>query len=156
MEKSCGILAYRFRRGWLQVLLGRDGGPFNRELPWNIPKGHVEEGEDDKQCAKREFTEETGLPVPDDAVLVDLGVSKTSKGKEVRIFGMLHDYNPDGDAVEIRSMPFQMEYPRDSGRMVEFPELESAKYLHVDEAMACMFPYQKVFVERLLKSIEEE
>ena len=63
MEKSCGILAYRWKNGELQVLLGKSAGTFSRKLSWNIPKGHIEEGESEFACAVREFEEETGLEV---------------------------------------------------------------------------------------------
>ena len=153
MEKSCGILAYRWKNGKLQVLLGKNGGPFSGTCPWNIPKGHVENGETDKECAVREFIEETGLDVPD-RPFIDLGTSKTSKGKVVAIFGIEHDYNPDGDKVKINSIPFTMEYPRKSGKYITAPELCEAKYIDADKVVGDMFQYQRVFVERLVSIAE--
>ena len=154
MEKSCGILAYRLRNGELQVLLGKNGGPFKSKTPWNIPKGHIEEGESDFQCAAREFHEETGLDVPYGKYCISLGCSKTTSGKVVTIFGLEHDYNPDGDEVPITSMTFTKEYPRNSGRFITVPELESAKYVPVSEALDTMFKYQRVFVERLMEAVK--
>lgn len=150
MEKSCGILAYRWKEGRLQVLLGKNGGPFSGSSPWNIPKGHVEGDEDDIECAIREFTEETGLSVPSEK-FIDLGTAKTSSGKIVVIFGLQHDYNPDGDKVEIHSNDFSMEYPRRSGKYITAPELIDAKYIDASEAIGKMFQYQRVFVERLIE-----
>lgn len=156
MEHSCGILAYRIKDGRTQVLLGRNGGPFKCSTPYNIPKGHVEEGEDDIQCATREFAEETGLAVPDGKEITSLGTSRTSKGKVVTIFAVEHDYNPDGDDVEIDSIMFEMEYPRGSGKIIMAPELESAKYLDAEVALERMFPYQRVFVERLVEMLRRK
>lgn len=36
---------------------------------YDLPKGHVEAGEDDRQCALRECWEETGIP--EDALILD-------------------------------------------------------------------------------------
>lgn len=154
MEKSCGILMYRRKGGRLQVLLGKDGGPFTRRNPWNIPKGHMEEGEDEWKCAVREFEEETGLKVPQMQPAFRLGESKTTKGKKVVIFAMEHDYSPDGDAVEIHSNLYSLEYPRHSGKFITAPELKEAKYIDAEQALGMMFEYQRVFVENLLKSMK--
>ena len=40
------------------------------EVPWQVPGGTIEPGEDPKCAACREFAEETGLPRPDDAELL--------------------------------------------------------------------------------------
>ncbi len=154
MEKSCGILAYRLKNSVLEVLLGKNGGPFNRKTPWNIPKGHIEDGESEFQCAVREFNEETGLDVPDDKHCIVLGSTKTSSGKVVVIFGLEHDYNPEGDDVPITSMTFTKEYPRRSGNFITVPELESAKYIPASKALGIIFEYQKVFVERLMEAVK--
>ncbi len=58
-EKSCGALILnRAESGW-QLLLtqNRNGGH------WAFPKGHVEEGETEKETALREVEEETGLSI---------------------------------------------------------------------------------------------
>ena len=154
MEKSCGILVYRWKNGVLQVLLGKSAGPFNRKMPWNIPKGHVEEGESEFECAVREFEEETGLEVPQDRNYIMLGNAKTSSGKVVVIFGMEHDYNPEGDDVPITSMTFTKEYPHHSGHFITMPELECAKYIAVEDAIGVMFQYQRVFIERLKETVK--
>ena len=157
MEKSCGILAYRWKDGELQVLLGKNGGPFGSGTPWNIPKGHIEEGESEFQCAVREFEEETGLKVPTTKHCVNLGSANTVSGrKNVTIFAVEHDYNPHGDNVPITSMTFTKEYPRNSGNFITAPELVSAKYVNATEALGIMFQYQKVFVERLVDIVSKE
>ena len=66
-ETSAGVLVYRLdKRGIIQVLLGKNGGPRyeNKNVGvWNIPKGHVENGEDLKKALKRELKEELGINV---------------------------------------------------------------------------------------------
>ena len=64
-ETSAGILVYRFdKEGKIQVLLGKMGGPrwVKKSVgAWNIPKGHIEDGENLLDGAIREFMEETTL-----------------------------------------------------------------------------------------------
>lgn len=53
---SGGVVWRKNDKGAIEILLIQDAK--NR---WTIPKGHVEEGEEPRQTAKREITEETGL-----------------------------------------------------------------------------------------------
>jgi 8-oxo-dGTP pyrophosphatase MutT (NUDIX family) len=54
-NKVCGIIV---RKGdYFLTVFGR------RARVWSFPKGHVEAGETDWQCAIREFVEETGMYV---------------------------------------------------------------------------------------------
>ena len=54
-EKSCGAVILN-KKG--QILLIK-----HNEGHWSFPKGHMEEGETEKQTALREIWEETGLKV---------------------------------------------------------------------------------------------
>ncbi len=58
-EKSCGAIVFRHSQRTREYLLikHRKGGH------WGFPKGHVEEGETDRQTALREVYEETGLNI---------------------------------------------------------------------------------------------
>lgn len=58
-EKSCGAICYTLTGGVPRVLVicHRYGGH------WAFPKGHVEEGETERQTAAREVREETGASV---------------------------------------------------------------------------------------------
>ena len=57
-EPTAGGVVFRHnpKTGGIEFLLIQDSK--NR---WTIPKGHIEEGEEAKQTASREITEETGL-----------------------------------------------------------------------------------------------
>lgn len=57
--KAGGGLVYRKGNDGIQVLLIRRNGK------WDLPKGKLEKGETMKECARREVTEETGIPLPD-------------------------------------------------------------------------------------------
>ena len=72
---SAGILCYRRRGRVLEVLLVHPGGPLWAKKDagaWTIPKGEVGPGEAPEDAARREFVEETGVPLPVDALLVPL------------------------------------------------------------------------------------
>lgn len=58
-EKSCGAVVFRRNQSAVQYLLIKN----KRSENWGFPKGHVEEGETDKQTAMREVLEETGLKI---------------------------------------------------------------------------------------------
>jgi 8-oxo-dGTP pyrophosphatase MutT (NUDIX family) len=52
--KSCGFLLYRTDPNPSFLLMRHPDR-------WDLPKGHVDEGESDLQCALRELVEETGI-----------------------------------------------------------------------------------------------
>jgi bis(5'-nucleosidyl)-tetraphosphatase len=54
--KSCGVILFR-RNPELSFLLMKHPHRFD------LPKGHIEEGESEIECALREMWEETGVPV---------------------------------------------------------------------------------------------
>jgi bis(5'-nucleosidyl)-tetraphosphatase len=53
--KSCGVLVVR-GRPIREFLLMR------HERRWDLPKGHIDPGETEVECALREMREETGIP----------------------------------------------------------------------------------------------
>ena len=56
-KRSAGLLIYRRNDGDIQVLLVHPGGPFwakKDDGAWSIPKGLVDEGEDELAAAQRE------------------------------------------------------------------------------------------------------
>ena len=71
-KRSAGVLLYRDRDGALELLLVHPGGPFwaKKDLgAWSMPKGEIDDGEDEEQAARREFMEETGFSL--DGRLID-------------------------------------------------------------------------------------
>lgn len=55
-EKSCGLIVYYKKGDFVEYLLLH-----YPQGHWDLPKGHVEEGENEKQTALRELKEETGI-----------------------------------------------------------------------------------------------
>ncbi|MBX3009901.1 MAG: NUDIX domain-containing protein [Caldilineaceae bacterium] len=58
-RRSAGIIPYRRQQGKIEFLL-----LFNLFFEqWQFPRGGMHAHEQEEQCARREFTEETGLPI---------------------------------------------------------------------------------------------
>jgi predicted NUDIX family NTP pyrophosphohydrolase len=145
--KSAGILLHRSGADGTEVLLVHPGGPFwaRKDVgAWSIPKGEVDEGEDPRACALREFAEETGAHPPAGA-LDDLGSVKLKSGKLVQGFALAGDLDPAG----IRSNTFELEWPPRSGRTQSFPEIDRAEWVSLDVARGKLNPAQTEFIDRL-------
>jgi predicted NUDIX family NTP pyrophosphohydrolase len=147
MSSSAGILLHRRGEAGTEVLLVHPGGPFwaRKDLgAWSIPKGELDEGEDPRACALREFAEETGTRLPDGA-LDELGSVKQKSGKEVIGFAVGGDLDP----ATLVSNTFELEWPPRSGRTQEFPEIDRAEWFGLDDAREKLNPAQAAFVDRL-------
>jgi predicted NUDIX family NTP pyrophosphohydrolase len=146
-RRSAGILLYRRRDSHVEVLLGHMGGPFweRRDAgAWSVPKGEYEPGEHPAAAARREFREELGLPEPP-GELVDLGEVRQSGGKVVTVWAVEGDLDP-GDVVP---GTFPMEWPKGSGTVREFPEVDRVAWLGLAEAREKLVAGQRVFLDRL-------
>lgn len=148
---SAGVLLYRDGPGGdVEVLIAHPGGPFwarKDNGAWSIPKGEYGVGDDPWEAARREFAEELGLPVPDGPRL-ELGAVKQAGGKVVTVFAVRADL----DVTEARSNTFELEWPRGSGRMREFPEVDRVAWLPVEAARVKLLKGQHPFLDRLLAS----
>jgi predicted NUDIX family NTP pyrophosphohydrolase len=148
---SAGILLWRRRDAGLEVLLVHPGGPFFRkkdEGSWSVPKGLVEQGEDEETTARRELVEELGLAI-ELGELVDLGEIVQKGHKRVRGFAG----EADCDADAIRSNTFELEWPPRSGQRQAFPEIDRAAWFDLAEAARKVNPAQVAFLERLVERV---
>ena len=146
-KTSAGILLFRKANGGIEVLLGHMGGPFwarRDDGAWSIPKGEYEPPEDALAAARREFTEELGLPVPP-GELIELGEAKQSGGKVVTIWAVEGDLDPDA----VVPGTFEMEWPPRSGRRQPFPEIDRVAWFSLDIAGLKIVSGQRPFLERL-------
>jgi predicted NUDIX family NTP pyrophosphohydrolase len=148
MKKSAGILIYRKKNGKVQVFLVHPGGPFwkNKDLnSWSIPKGEVENEENLKNTAIREFEEETGIVLTDEdkEKIFYLGEVK-SKNKIVYVFALEKDL---GDNIEIRSNLVKTEFE-------EFPEVDKGEYFDLEVAREKLVSYQKELIEIIRSSLK--
>ena len=131
-DRSAGILLYRWGLHSLEVFLGHMGGPFwarKEDGAWSIPKGLVEGSEDLLATALREFEEEIGVPAPPIDYQL-LGDFRYSSGKVVTIFVGESDLHVDTPVSE----PITVEWPRGTGRMHTFPEIDAVQWFSLDAA----------------------
>lgn len=150
-KKSGGILPFRFQDNHLEVLLVHPGGPLwagKDEGAWSISKGLFEESESPLDAAKREFKEETGFEV--DGVFIELGRIKQPSGKIVFVWAVEKDL----DERRIVSNKFMLEWPRRSGIMREFPEIDRAGWFDVESARKKIHKGQQDFIDRLLYALD--
>ncbi len=146
MRRSAGILVYRVQNQKVQVLLSHMGGPYWEgidEGAWSIPKGEMDSGSA-IETARREFQEETGF-LMDTSRLRFLGSKKQSNNKLVIIFTAEGDY----DASKALSNTFTLEWPKGSGVVQEFPEMDKAEWLSLEEAKQKILPGQVYFLGKL-------
>jgi predicted NUDIX family NTP pyrophosphohydrolase len=150
-EVSAGILAFR-QKPTLELLLAHPGGPYwhnKDEGAWSIPKGNVESG-DLLICAKREFTEETGLtPAGPFTALKPL---RQKSGKMVHAFAMEADFDLSG----FSSNQFEMEWPPRSGKTKTFPEIDRIAYFNVTKARRKILPGQRAFIDELIQHLKAD
>jgi len=143
-KQSAGLLMYRRRPGRVEVLLVHPGGPlWTHKDVWGLPKGEYEPGEDPLQAARREFEEETGLTAAGE--FCDLGQITQRNGKVVHAWA----FEGNCDPAALVSNPFTMEWPPHSGRVTEFPEVDRAEWMSLDQARQRILPAQIPLLDRL-------
>jgi predicted NUDIX family NTP pyrophosphohydrolase len=145
-KASAGLLLYRRRSGGLEVFLAHPGGPFwrNRDAgAWTIPKGVAEAGEDTLAAACREFAEETGVrPL---GPFLPLGSIRQKAGKLVHAWA----WEGDADPEHVTSNTMQTEWPRGSGRLLTFPEVDRCAWFDPLTAREKINPAQAELIDRL-------
>jgi predicted NUDIX family NTP pyrophosphohydrolase len=145
---SAGLLLFRHSANGLDLLIVHMGGPFWARKDagaWSIPKGEYEAGEDPMTAAFREFKEELGSPPPEGEIIA-LGDIRQSTGKTVTTFALSGDF----DTATAVSNVFEMEWPRGSGRIQSFPEVDRASWFDAPTAKTKLVKGQIGFVDRLI------
>jgi predicted NUDIX family NTP pyrophosphohydrolase len=150
---SGGLLLYKLgdNESPLQVLVAHPGGPFFKNKDegwWSIPKGEPDPGEDIFLAALREFEEETGEK--SQGPYLDLGSIIQKNGKEVFAWAFAGDWE-DGKIPVCNEIT--MEYPKGTGKMWTFPEIDHALLLPKEEAKQKLRPEQAVLVDRLIERL---
>lgn len=151
-KRSAGLLLYRTHAGSIEVFLVHPGGPFWRRKDkgvWSIPKGEHTREEEPLAAARREFHEETGIPVGPGSP-EPLGSVRLPSGKTISGWALEGDL----DASAIHSNTFEIEWPSRSGHKHEFPEVDRAGWFSIAEAREKMHPAQAAFLDRLLEVLK--
>ena len=150
---SAGILLWRRDGGELEVLLAHMGGPFwvtKDRGHWTIPKGEIEPGEEAQAVALREFAEETGH-APPDGPFFEVGEIRQKSGKRVLGWAAEGDLDP----AAAYSNTYEMEWPRGSGQIQSFPEIDRVEWFGMDEARRRLKAAQVPFLDRLEQRLKE-
>jgi predicted NUDIX family NTP pyrophosphohydrolase len=95
--------------------------------------------------AARECREETGFAV--DGLFIELGELKQASGK------IVHAWAAEGDldTAKIKSNMFTLEWPKHSGLLREYPEIDRGGWFDVDAARQKIVKGQAAFLDRLIE-----
>lgn len=150
MKRSAGILPYKLREGQVFVYLEHPGGPYFRGInKWSICKGEYAE-ESAIEAALREFKEETGFVVKKDDLFFIGSIKLNATNKLVTIFGLETDF----DASKMTSNTFLLEWPKGSGKVKEFPEMDKGAWIEINDARKIIFKGQEKILDKLLDIID--
>ncbi len=129
------------------MLLVHPGGPFWAKKDagaWSIPKGEHGDDETPLDAARREFSEELGLPLPA-GELVPLGEVRQKGGKLVSAWAI----EADLDVERMVSNSFEIEWPPRSGRRATFPEVDRAGWFSLPAAREKLLAAQLPLLDRI-------
>lgn len=150
--RSAGILLYRLgAAGGLELWIAHMGGPFwagKQAHSWSLPKGEYLADEDPLVAARREFTEEIGTPPPDADYFL-LGEFRQPSGKVIMVFAAEADFQPGS----IVSNTFPLEWPKGSGTIRDFPEIDDARWVSEAEARSKLVKGQLPILDALVKAL---
>ncbi|WHP59797.1 NUDIX domain-containing protein [Arthrobacter sp. KFRI-F3372] len=152
---SAGILLYRRAApGGFEVWIAHMGGPFwarKDAHAWSIPKGEYGEDEDPLTAALREFAEEMGTPAPAADYRL-LGAFRQPSGKVITVFTAEQDFQPE----RIASNTFPLEWPKGSGRIQDYPEIDDARWFPEPEARLKLVKGQLPVLDALVQLVRAE
>ena len=146
MKISAGLLLFRRGSAGLELFLAHPGGPFWSHKDagaWTIPKGLIEPGEEALAAALREFEEETGIRP--EGPFLPLGSIRQKAGKEIHAWAWEGDADPD----RVTSNTVRTEWPRGSGRLLTFPEVDRCGWFDPKTAREKINPAQAELIARL-------
>lgn len=153
-QRSAGLMPFRRNdSGDVEVFIAHMGGPFwarKDARAWSVVKGEFDQGEDDPQAvARREFAEEVGADAPGGPWL-DLGEVRQKSGKVV------HAYAVEApDVAFVASNEIEVEWPRGSGRLVRFPEVDRAEWMPLTAARDRLVAGQVPLLDRLVDALTQ-
>jgi len=151
MKQSAGILLFRFNKKQTEFFLVHPGGPFwkNKDIgTWSIPKGEFEGDEEPLKAAQREFQEETGQKIDGD--FIKLNPIKMKSGKMVYAWAIEKDIDPS----ILLSNTIQIEWPPNSGKKIEIPEVDKGDWFSLPDAKEKINPAQANLLVQLIEILK--
>lgn len=149
---SAGLLPYRDDDAGLLVFIAHMGGPFwarRDDGGWSLSKGEYDPAaEDPREVARREFREEIGVDAPAQP-WTELGDLRMPSGKVITVFAV----PAPAELAYVESNLFEMEWPRGSGTVRSFPEIDRAGWFPLDEARTKLVSGQVPFLDRLVAAV---
>jgi predicted NUDIX family NTP pyrophosphohydrolase len=143
---------HRTMNGVIEVLLVHPGGPFwgrKDHGAWSIPKGEYPPDEEPLAAAIREFHEETGFQP--EGPFIPLTQVRQASGKVISAWAVQGDWDP----ALLKSNTFSMEWPKGSGRLRDFPEVDRAAWFDLAEATRRINPGQLGLIEELNQMLND-
>jgi predicted NUDIX family NTP pyrophosphohydrolase len=148
---SAGLIPLRVRDGVPEVFLAHMGGPFwarKDDRAWSIVKGEYDPAaEEPRAVAVREFAEEIGAPCPPEP-WVELGAFRQPSGKVITAYAVVTDV----DLAFVESNEFEVEWPKGSGVMRRFPEVDRAQWWPLPQARTKVVAGQVPMIEQAVVS----
>lgn len=152
--RSAGILLYRWSEAsQLEIWIAHMGGPFwahKDAHAWSVPKGEYPEDEDPLIAARREFAEEMGAAAPAADYLL-LGTFRQPSGKIITAFAAESDFRP----ARIVSNTFPLEWPKGSGIIRQYPEIDDARWFNEPEARTKLVKGQLPILDALVQHLRD-
>lgn len=130
--------------------MAHPGGPFWAKKDagaWSIVKGVIDEGEDPRLAAAREFMEETGW-APPPPPWFDLGEVRLKSGKRIIGWAAEADYDPTG----LKPGEFNVNL---RGRDVSFPEIDAVAWFPTSVAREKLNTAYGEFLDRLERQVAQ-
>ena len=153
VARSAGLLLYRLTDdGVVEVLIAHPGGPFwarKDDGAWSIPKGEYDA---ERGPARRGLPGIRGGDRSRGAAPTtpsSLGELRQPGGKRVTVWAL----EADLDVSQRPSNTFELEWPRGSGKVREYPEVDRIEWVQVGLARIRLLKGQAPFLDRLLEAI---
>lgn len=154
---SAGIIPFRLNNeGKTEVFVGFPGKPKKKGFKppkwmnrWQIMKGHIEFGENPKECAIREFCEESGVSPNqiNPKQLISLGKEKMNGGRNIVCYGIDMTDNTKFDKTKFHSNLIDSKHYIELNDGKPYPEIEKYGWKEIGK-IGDSAPYEDSFYKK--------
>ena len=143
IKYSAGIIPYRISEGHYEFFVGHPGGPYWADKNyWALLKGRLEYGEDEKTAALREFQEESGIRLPEDAVYNMWKVCTLKQNPKKMVTAFAVEY---GDIDPSQCHSNMADY-------CDWPEIDSYAWVPYEEILKCTHKNNTEFYKKIVET----